>query len=84
MYCMGLKQLTWFHSGIKHLDAGTAMVSEEKEKMLIYSDFRFKTIFWHRFIYLSDEEWLSRFVEYVVYRLYFRICLIRFLGKGAA
>jgi len=60
MYCMGLKQLTWFHSGIKHLDAGTAMVSEEKEKMLIYSDFRFKTIFWHRFIYLSDEEWLSR------------------------
>ena len=42
---MGLKQLTWFHSGIKHLDAGTAMVSEEKEKMLIYSDFRFKTIF---------------------------------------
>ena len=60
MYCMGLKQLTWFHSGIKHLDAGTAMVSEEKEKMLIYSDFRFKTICWHRLIYLSDEEWLSR------------------------
>ena len=58
MYCMGLKQLTWFHSGIKHLDAGTTIMSEEKERMLIYSDFRFKTIFWHRFIYLPDKcEW---------------------------
>lgn len=54
MYCMGLKQLTWFHSGIKHLDAGSTMMNEEKERMLIYSDFRFKTIFWHRFIYLPD------------------------------
>ncbi|MCZ8373208.1 glycosyl transferase family 2 [Phocaeicola sp. KGMB11183] len=55
MYCMGLKQLTWFHSGIKHLDAGSTMMNEEKERMLIYSDFRFKTIFWHRFIYLPDK-----------------------------
>lgn len=54
MYCMGLKQLTWFHSGIRHLDAGSTMMNEEKERMLIYSDFRFKTIFWHRFIYLPD------------------------------
>lgn len=45
MYCMGLKQLTWFHSGIRHLDAGSTMMNEEKERMLIYSDFRFKTIF---------------------------------------
>lgn len=59
MYCMGLKQLTWFHGEIRHLDAGTTMVSEEKEKMMIYSDFRFKTIFWHRFIYLPDRKWLS-------------------------
>lgn len=60
MYCLGLKQLTWFHSGIMHLDAGSTMISEEKEKMLIYSDFRFKTIFWHRFIYLPDTYRLSR------------------------
>lgn len=60
MYLFGLKQLTWFHSGIKHLDAGSTMKNEEKEKMLIYSDFRFKTIFWHRFIYQSDKNFLSR------------------------
>lgn len=60
MYLFGLKQLTWFHSGIKHLDAGSTMMNEEKERMLIYSDFRFKTIFWHRFIYLPDKYFLSR------------------------
>lgn len=60
MYLLGLKQLTWFNSGIKHLDAGTAMKNLEKERMLIYSDFRFKTIFWHRFIYLPDKSLLSR------------------------
>lgn len=60
MYLSGLKQLTWFGSGIKHLDAGSSMINEEKEKMLIYSDFRFKTIFWHRFIYQPDKNFLSR------------------------
>lgn len=60
MYLSGLKQLTWFGSGIKHLDAGTGMMNEEKEKMLIYSDFYFKTVFWHRFIYLADKNFLSR------------------------
>ena len=60
MYLSGLKQLTWFGSGIKHLDAGSSMMSEKKEKMLIYSDFFFKTIFWHRFIYQPDKNILSR------------------------
>lgn len=60
MYLLGLKQLTWFNSGIKHLDAGTTMKNSEKERMLIYSDFRFKTIFWHRFIYLPDKSLFSR------------------------
>lgn len=60
MYLSGLKQLTWFGSGIKHLDAGSTMMSEEKEKMLIYSDLRFKTIFWHRFIYKPDKNFLSK------------------------
>lgn len=60
MYLCGLKQLTWFGGGIKHLDAGSTMMSEEKEKRLIYSDFYFKTIFWHRFIYKPDRHFFSR------------------------
>lgn len=71
MYLSGLKQLTWFHSGIKHLDAGENMLSEKKKKV-IYSDFRFKTIFWHRFIYLPDT--------YVLGRFYSSICLVYALG----
>lgn len=61
MYLSGLKQLTWFGSGIKHLDAGSTMMSEEKEKRLIYSDFRFKMIFWYRFIYQPDRNLFSKF-----------------------
>lgn len=60
MYLSGLKQLTWFHSGIKHLDAGSSMINEDKEKMLIYSDLHFKTIFWHRFIYKPDKKIFSK------------------------
>lgn len=84
MYCMGLKQLTWFHSGIKHLDAGTTMVSEEKEKMLIYSDFRFKTIFWHRFIYLPDTRWWSRLwsLAAIGYLLLFSLFISLIKGRG--
>lgn len=60
MYLKGLKQLTWFHSGVKHLDAKSTMENKDKKKMLLYSDFRFKIIFWHRFIYLPDQSSLSR------------------------
>ena len=60
MYLCGFKQLTWFYSGIKHLDAGTSTLNDEKEKMLVYSDFRFKTIFWHRFIFMPDSSFISR------------------------
>ena len=59
MYMSGLKVLTSCNSGIKHLDAG-ANLSKEKEKMLIYSDFRFKTIFWHRFIFLPEKNLLIK------------------------
>ena len=59
MYCVGLKILTSYNSGIKHLDAG-GNLTEDKEKMLIYSDFRFKTIFWHRFIFRPEKNLLLK------------------------
>lgn len=56
MYLLGLKQLTWFHSGIVHLDASSSIQSTEKAKTLVYADCRFKTIFWHRFIYTPETS----------------------------
>lgn len=60
MYCYGLKQLTVFDSGIVHLDAGTTNLSLDKEKNLIYADMFFKSVFWHRFIYTSEQSKLCK------------------------
>lgn len=66
MYCMGLKQLTIFNTGIVHLDAGTTLLSHDKEKSLIYSDFRFKTIFWHRFIFTPEKNLIKKLWSVIV------------------
>lgn len=60
MFLQGRKVLTLFHSGIEHLDGGNTLQTREKERTRIYCDFRFKTIFWHRFIYLPEKSWLLR------------------------
>lgn len=65
MYKLGMKQLTLFHSGIEHLDSGSTMKNLEKVKTLIYSDFYFKTIFWHRFIYLPEKYMVMRWWDMV-------------------
>lgn len=56
MHCMGMKVLTHYKSGIIHLDAGTARISQEKENKTIYSDFYIKIVFWHRFIFLLEKN----------------------------
>ena len=60
MYLSGLKVLTIFNSGIVHLDAASTLETLDRVKTRIYCDFRFKTIFWHRFIYLPENKWLLR------------------------
>lgn len=59
MHLLGLKQLTLFGSGIKHLDAGSTLVDEDKKRTLIFADLYFKLVFWHRFIYMPDSSLLS-------------------------
>lgn len=59
MYLKGMKILTWYKSGFVHLDAG-GNTSPEKEEKLIYSDFRFKTIFWHRFVRQCEKSLLLK------------------------
>lgn len=60
MYLSGLNQLTLFHSGIRHLDAGSALRDDDKVQRVIFSDIRFKVIFWHRFIYLPETSSVMR------------------------
>lgn len=57
MYRKGFKLLTWYDHNILHLDAGMNM-HKDKQLKLIFSDFRFKTIFWHRYIYKPEKRFL--------------------------
>lgn len=61
MHLCGLKILTSFDSGIVHLDAGSTMQGN-KEKVLktIYSEYRNKTIFWHKYLYSHEKNFLMK------------------------
>lgn len=82
MHLCGLKVLTIYDSGIVHLDAGSTMMSMDKKRSMIYSDFWFKTVFWHRFIYKPERCWGVRCYDFVclAYALLFTlfISLIKF------
>ena len=61
MYRCGLRVLTSFDSGIVHLDTSTTVADpEEKTERLIYSEYRNKLIFWHRFIFQPERNILKR------------------------
>lgn len=62
MYKSGLKVLTSFDSGIDHLDASSTVGKhKEKTEKLIYSEYRNKLIFWHRFIFMPEKNLLLKF-----------------------
>lgn len=51
MHLNGLKVATVFNSGIEHLDAGTTVGrSDDREMKKLFSEYRNRIIFWHRFI----------------------------------
>lgn len=82
MHLCGLKVLTIYDSGIVHLDAGSTMLSMDKKRSMIYSDFWFKTVFWHRFIYKPERNCIIRCYDFIciAYALLFTlfISLIKF------
>lgn len=80
MHLRGLKVLTIYDSGIVHLDAGSTMQTMDKKRAMIYSDFWFKVVFWHRFIYKPEKNLILRFYAFVclAYALLFTL-MISFL-----
>lgn len=77
----GLKDLTAYNTGILHLDAGHN-TSKEKERSLIYADFVYKTIFWHRFIYLPEKSAVMRLIDILCICYAFAFALVISLIKG--
>lgn len=64
MYLYGMRVLTSYNSDIIHLDAGNNL-TEQKEKMLLYADLRFKILFWYRFIYSLESVCLMKFWDVI-------------------
>lgn len=81
MHITGLKVLTIYDSGIVHLDAGSTMMSMDKKRSMIYSDFWFKTVFWHRFIYKPEKKMLLKLYAFICLSYAFLFTLVISLLK---
>lgn len=87
MYKKGLKVLITFDTGIVHLDAGSTIgQNPERSAKLIFSEYRNKLIFWHRFIYLPEKSWALKIwsimaILYAYGVQFFKHSVFYFLGK---
>ena len=84
MFLNGLKVLTSYDSGVVHLDAGTSVLSEEKEQLLAFCDCRFKMIFWRKFIWRKisgmSRIWAILFMGYtMIINLLLSLCKLKFV-----
>lgn len=79
MYSMGLKLLTSFDSGVIHLDASSTVSSTgEKTQKIIYSEYRNKFIFWHRFLYIPEQNTMKRIVASIAIIYAYNLQLVKF------
>ena len=60
LYLNGLKILTSYDSGIVHLDAGSSTGGVDRTCKVIYSEYRNKLIFWHRFIFMPEKNMIKK------------------------
>ena len=74
MYLAGLKLLTVFGTGIKHLDAGENLGNKAKELKIVEGDYFFRKIFWHRFLHVPERNKFRR--------IWRKLCLCYFYGFG--
>ena len=75
MHLSGLRVYTMYGSGVVHLDAG-GNLSADKELGLLYSDLRFRMVFWHRFLWSADNLW-GKLLDVLAFGYYvvFTICI---------
>lgn len=88
MFLLGFRVLSSYDSGIIHMDASTTISnSEEKALKVIYSEYRNKLIFWHRFIY-KPSGFIKRVAAIlaIIYAVGIQFCkysILSIFGKTA-
>lgn len=81
MYLNGLKIFTSYDSGIIHLDAGSSTNNEDRTCKVIYSEYKNKLVFWHRFIYIPEKNIVKKvFLIFPIFYVYI-IQTMKFLLK---
>lgn len=81
MYLSGMRLLTSYDSDTIHLDAGNNL-TEQKEKMLLYADLRFKILFWYRFVYSLESGCLMKFWDVLCFGYLVSFALLISVLKG--
>lgn len=81
MHLLGLKQITSYDSGIKHLDAAsTNQNAKNRRQRVLYSESKNRFIFWYRFIYKQSKGlfinlWNVLCIAYFFFiRIFFMSC----------
>lgn len=82
MFLQGMKLLTIFHSGIVHMDARSTVAGSDKTEKLVFSEYRNKLIFWHRFIYSPEKNVLKKIWSILAISYFYGIQGIKFSVKG--
>lgn len=81
MYLNGLKILTSYDSGIIHLDAGSSTGSKDRTCKVIYSEYRNKLIFWYRFIYSNEKNYIIRFWKLICFSYSYGLQILNAIYK---
>lgn len=82
MYLLGLRQLTLFGSGIRHLDAGFNLGNKEKELKTLEADSFFRSVFWRRFIQEPETSALKRMLNSLAINYFFGFSYVVSALKG--
>lgn len=63
MYLRGLKQLTYYNSGIEHLDGGENLGNKVKAREIVLNDLYFRRVFAERFFFEPESSLIKRWYK---------------------
>lgn len=82
MHLNGLKQLTYYNSGIEHLDGGENLGNKAKAQEIVLNDIYFRRVFAERFFFEPESSLVKRWYKKFFTNYFFCFSQIISLIKG--